>query len=183
MVPLQLQIQYPEGLWSTAWNQHNCYHTPHGHYSRMFFEENHSNTTFVRVQQLSCLSLLYLYCSLRCLHYHMIVEADSAARWPHVMVFAPYNNKSSSTFLSLHVSFFSLSQPNLCYISSEHAASRPKYVSMGKDHKAKTPSHSRVGSLSNLPYSAVAAAAEVDRKVYIPLCFCLVSFAVMVYIN
>ncbi|KAE8147080.1 hypothetical protein BDV25DRAFT_40931 [Aspergillus avenaceus] len=24
---------------------------------------------------------------------------------------------------------------------------------------------------------------EMDRKVYIPLCFCLISFAVMVYVN
>lgn len=113
----------------------------------------------------------------------MIVEADSAARWPHVMASAPYNNNSISTFLSLHVSFFTPSQLALRYISPEHAARRPKLDNMGKDPKAKTPSHSRVGSLSSLPYSAVAAAAEVDRKVYIPLCFCLVSFAVMVYIN
>lgn len=102
------------------------------------------------------------------------------------MAFAPYNNNSCSTFLFspyTYPSSHSRSQ-TFCYIYSLNTQQANQRINkMGKDPKGKTPSHSRVGSLSNLPYSAVAAAAEVDRKVYIPLCFCLVSFAVMVYIN
>ncbi|OOF95282.1 hypothetical protein ASPCADRAFT_207770 [Aspergillus carbonarius ITEM 5010] len=43
---------------------------------------------------------------------------------------------------------------------------------------------------ANLSRSIVGAAPvsspldpDMDRKVYIPLCFCLISFAVMVYVN
>lgn len=49
---------------------------------------------------------------------------------------------------------------------------------------SKSPKHSKVSSsISSIPPYAVATAAEMDRKVYIPLCFCLISFAVMVYVN
>lgn len=49
---------------------------------------------------------------------------------------------------------------------------------------SKPPKHSKVSSsISSIPPYTVATAAEMDRKVYIPLCFCLISFAVMVYVN
>ena len=49
---------------------------------------------------------------------------------------------------------------------------------------SKSPKHTKVSSsISSIPPYAVATAAEMDRKVYIPLCFCLISFAVMVYVN
>ncbi|KAE8366334.1 hypothetical protein BDV27DRAFT_125513 [Aspergillus caelatus] len=31
--------------------------------------------------------------------------------------------------------------------------------------------------------SSASSDPDMDRKVYIPLCFCLISFAVMVYVN
>lgn len=36
--------------------------------------------------------------------------------------------------------------------------------------------HSRSSATSSDP-------TNMDRRVYIPLCFCLISFAVMVYVN
>lgn len=57
---------------------------------------------------------------------------------------------------------------------------------MSKSSKTNSNMHSSrssVSSLTSTGYNAVAAAAEMDRRVYIPLCFCLVSFAVMVYNN
>lgn len=106
---------------------------------------------------------------------HLIVEADSA-RWPASHDPPRYTTPQHSLPTRMHL------QPRPH--SSNQLLQREDTTKMGKDPKAKAPSHSRSsGSISNLPYSAVAAAAEVDRKVYIPLCVCLVSFAVMVYIN
>lgn len=41
-------------------------------------------------------------------------------------------------------------------------------------HRPKPPKSSK---------SPLAVPSDMDRKVYIPLCFCLVSFAVMIYVN
>ncbi|PYH92535.1 hypothetical protein BO71DRAFT_329713 [Aspergillus ellipticus CBS 707.79] len=52
------------------------------------------------------------------------------------------------------------------------------------------PKPSRASPRANLSRSVASASSssspldpDMDRKVYIPLCFCLISFAVMVYIN
>ncbi|PYH33639.1 uncharacterized protein BO87DRAFT_397732 [Aspergillus neoniger CBS 115656] len=41
----------------------------------------------------------------------------------------------------------------------------------------------RTRSIAGAASSSSPLDPDMDRKVYIPLCFCLISFAVMVYVN
>lgn len=110
----------------------------------------------------------------------MIVGAESAS----VGLVSPDCLRFPLQRLNIRIPTRSHLQPRPHHRPTNYCILREDTGKMGKDPKAKAHSHSRSsGSISNLPYSAVAAAAEMDRKVYIPLCFCLVSFAVMVYIN